>query len=47
MGLAMAYGAIGNHHGWIQVASKVGEGTTFVVFLPRVAVKTKTGDREN
>lgn len=41
MGLAMAYGAIGNHHGWIQVASKVGEGTTFVVFLPRTAEKTR------
>ena len=47
MGLAMAYGAIGNHHGWIQVASKVGEGTTFVVFLPRVPDKAKPPKAEN
>ena len=47
MGLAMAYGAIGNHHGWIQVASKVGEGTTFVVFLPRVQDKAKPPKAEN
>ena len=47
MGLAMAYGAIGNHHGWIQVSSKVGEGTTFVVFLPRVQDKAKPPKAEN
>ena len=41
MGLAMAYGAIGNHHGWMQVASKVDAGTTFVVFLPRVPERMK------
>jgi PAS domain S-box-containing protein len=34
MGLAMAYGAISNHKGWIHVESVPGEGTTFTVFLP-------------
>ncbi|HCE45081.1 MAG TPA: hypothetical protein DET40_16190 [Lentisphaeria bacterium] len=34
MGLAMAYGAITNHHGWIYVTSEELKGTTFYVFLP-------------
>ena len=34
MGLAMAYGTISNHRGWIQVESEVGEGTEFDIFLP-------------
>ena len=37
MGLAMAYGCIANHNGWIQVESAPGAGTEFVVFLPRAA----------
>ena len=36
MGLAMVYGTITNHHGWVQVQSKVGKGTKFYLFLPRV-----------
>ena len=35
MGLAMAYGTISNHRGWIQLSSALGEGSTFVLFLPR------------
>jgi len=34
MGLAMAYGTVSNHRGWIQLASAPGEGSTFVLFLP-------------
>ena len=34
MGLAMVYGTITNHQGWIQVKSEVGKGTSFHVFLP-------------
>ena len=34
MGLAMVYGAITNHHGWVQVQSKVNRGTKFYLFLP-------------
>jgi PAS domain S-box-containing protein len=37
MGLAMAYGAISNHHGWIHVESEEGNGTAFYIFLPRYA----------
>lgn len=35
MGLAMAYGAISNHNGWIKVESAPGEGTAFMIFLPK------------
>ncbi|HBC88324.1 MAG TPA: hypothetical protein DCZ94_15335 [Lentisphaeria bacterium] len=35
MGLAMAYGAISNHHGWMYVESNEGEGSAFYIFLPR------------
>ena len=35
MGLAMAYGCVGNHHGWIHVESESGKGTEFFLFLPR------------
>jgi PAS domain S-box-containing protein len=34
MGLAMAYGTINNHNGWIHVESEVGKGTEFFIFLP-------------
>ena len=37
MGLAMAYGCIENHNGWIHVDSIEGEGSEFYIFLPRVA----------
>ena len=36
MGLAMAYGTVSNHRGWIQLDSSPGKGSTFVLFLPRV-----------
>jgi len=34
LGLASAYGIIKNHNGIIEVESKVGEGTTFTIYLP-------------
>ncbi len=37
MGLAMVYGAITNHHGWVQVKSKINRGTVFYLFLPMVS----------
>ena len=36
MGLSMVYGTITNHHGWVQVKSKVGKGTNFYLFLPKI-----------
>jgi len=40
MGLAMVYGTVTSHHGWIQVESAPGKGTTFCVFLPKVQPDT-------
>lgn len=35
LGLAMCYGIITQHGGWIECDSTVGEGTTFTLYLPR------------
>jgi two-component system cell cycle sensor histidine kinase/response regulator CckA len=40
LGLATVYGIIEQHHGWIEVTSQVGRGTTFKIFLPVVEKKT-------
>jgi signal transduction histidine kinase len=45
MGLAMAYGTVSNHRGWIQLASAPGEGSTFVLFLPKVAAAKTEVDK--
>jgi len=34
LGLATVFGIVKQHHGWIEVASQVNQGTTFNVFLP-------------
>jgi len=34
LGLSVVYGVIQEHHGFISVESKVGEGTTFHLYLP-------------
>ena len=34
LGLAMVYGIITQHHGWVECRSEVGAGTTFSVYLP-------------
>jgi CheY-like chemotaxis protein len=35
LGLAMVFGIIDQHHGWIECDSAVGMGTCFAVYLPR------------
>jgi PAS domain S-box-containing protein len=37
LGLATVHGIVGQHQGWVQVESRVGQGSTFRVFLPAVA----------
>lgn len=37
LGLSTVYGIVKQHEGWVEVKSRKGEGTTFVVYLPSVA----------
>jgi CheY-like chemotaxis protein len=34
LGLATVYGIVKQHHGWVEVESQVGQGTTFTIFIP-------------
>jgi len=34
LGLAMIYGAVKSHHGWVDVDSTLGQGTSFHVYIP-------------
>ncbi|MBI5473795.1 MAG: PAS domain S-box protein [Ignavibacteriae bacterium] len=34
LGLSVVYGVVRNHHGFVEVESKVGEGSTFHIYLP-------------
>jgi two-component system NtrC family sensor kinase len=43
LGLSVVYGIVEHHAGVIGVESKVDEGTTFTIVLPRVSPKKTTG----
>ena len=37
LGLATVYGIARQHQGWVEVSSQVGDGTTFLVFMPALS----------
>lgn len=47
LGLAVAYGIIEEHRGWMEVDSSPGQGTTFRLYLPTVnAISNRSSERE-
>lgn len=47
LGLAMVYGIVRQTEGFIRVDSKVGEGTSFLIHLPRFEHNTETAETQD
>ncbi|RMF90997.1 MAG: response regulator, partial [Nitrospinota bacterium] len=46
LGLAQVYGLVKQHQGWIDVSSRLGEGTTFTLYFPALELVQETAPRE-
>lgn len=46
MGLAMVYGVVKNHNGFLTVESEIGKGATFTIYLPASEIKTEDKTEE-
>lgn len=46
LGLSVVYGIVKKYEGVITVKSKLGEGTTFDIYLPRIAAESSVGKEE-
>jgi signal transduction histidine kinase len=44
LGLSISYGIVREHHGTVDVESRPGEGTTFVLTLPAVGARAIVGE---
>lgn len=42
LGLATVYGIVKQHHGWIEVFTQKGQGTTFRVYLPAISGRSQS-----
>ncbi len=45
LGLATVFGIVEQHQGWIEVESRVNQGTTFDIYFPRLARKPVDAER--
>jgi len=47
LGLAMVYGAVKSHNGFVEVQSKPGKGTTFHIYLPLLETPSDSKDAKS
>ncbi len=46
LGLAVVYGVVQSHHGFIDVESEIGSGTTFNIYLPAYSINSTIQESE-